>query len=106
MNSPTKEREPPTTFNKNIAQKEPLKCWECGEEHYFKDCIIRNRKFNIHSIQEVLIVGYMERIMLRISAALENYQVDHQTSMVEIEDMIKIQSIYILIDPGASLSYI
>ena len=26
QNPTTKEREPPTTFNKNIAQREPLKC--------------------------------------------------------------------------------
>ena len=27
QNPTTKEREPPTTFNKNTAQREPLKCW-------------------------------------------------------------------------------
>ena len=43
--------------------------------------------------------------MPRISAALEKQQVDHQTSMVEIEGMIKDKPISILIDPGASLSY-
>ena len=41
-----------------------------------------------------------------ICVALENRQEDHQTSMVEIEGMIKSQPISILIDPGASLSYI
>ena len=35
-----------------------------------------------------------------------NRQADHQTSMVEIEGMIKNQPISILIDLGASLSYI
>ena len=44
--------------------------------------------------------------MPRISASLENRQVDHQTSMVEIKGMIKDQPISILIDPGASLSYV
>ena len=37
--------------------------------------------------------------------ALENWQADHQTSMVEIECTIKGQPIPILIDTGASLSY-
>ena len=48
----------------------------------------------------------MTRSMPKICAALENRQADHQTSMVEIEAMINNQPIYILIDPGASLSYI
>ena len=48
----------------------------------------------------------MARSMPRICAALENRQVDHQTSMVEIKGMINIQTISILIDTGASLSYI
>ena len=38
QNPTTKEREPPTTFNKSTTQREPLKCWECGEPHYFKGC--------------------------------------------------------------------
>ena len=44
--------------------------------------------------------------MPRIYAALENQQEDHETSMVEIEGMINNQPISILIDLGASLSYI
>ena len=44
--------------------------------------------------------------MPRIGATLENRQEDHQTSMVKIEGMIKIQPISILIDPGESLSYL
>ena len=48
----------------------------------------------------------MAKSIARICAALENQQVDHQTTMVEIEGMINSQPISILIDPGASLSYI
>ena len=44
--------------------------------------------------------------MPRINATLENMQADHKTSMVEIEGMLKDKPISILIDPGASLSYI
>ena len=51
-------------------------------------------------------VGDLARTMPRISAALENRQEDYQTSMVEIECMINQNPIAILIDPGASLSYI
>ena len=44
--------------------------------------------------------------MPRINAALENRQADYQTSMVEVEGMINQTPVTILIDPGASLSYI
>ena len=44
--------------------------------------------------------------MHRINAALENRQEDHQTSMVEVQGMMQNQSVSILINPSASLSYI
>ena len=48
----------------------------------------------------------MARNIPRICVALENWQADHQTSIVEIKGMINIQPISILLDLGASLSYI
>ena len=48
----------------------------------------------------------MARSMPKIYAALENRQAKHQTYMVEIEGMINNRPISILIDLGASLSYI
>ena len=51
-------------------------------------------------------VGELERSMRRINAALENWQTGYQTSMVEVEGMINQTPVTILIDPGASLSYI
>ena len=59
----------------------------------------------MHTIQEEATVGDIANEMPRINAALENRQADHQTSMVEIEGMIENMPISILIDPGASLSY-
>ena len=44
--------------------------------------------------------------MPRINAALENRQAEYQTSMVEVEGMINQTPVTILIDLGASLSYI
>ena len=44
--------------------------------------------------------------MPRINAALENRQAEYQTSMVEVEGMINHTLVTILIDPGASVSYI
>ena len=51
-------------------------------------------------------VGELARSMPRINVALENRQADYQTSMVEVEGMINQTPVTILIDPGASLSYI
>ena len=50
--------------------------------------------------------GELARSMPRINAALENRQTKYHTSMVEVEGMIKKTPVTILIDPGASLSYI
>ena len=60
----------------------------------------------MHTIQEEETVGDVENEMARINAALENRQADHQTSMVEVKCTIQNQSVSILIDPGASLSYV
>ena len=51
-------------------------------------------------------IGELARRMPRINTALENRQADYQNSMVEVEGMIKQTPVTILIDPGASLSYI
>ena len=51
-------------------------------------------------------VGELVRTMPRINAALENRLAEYQTSMVEVEAMINQTPIAILIDPGASISYI
>ena len=51
-------------------------------------------------------MGDIARSMSRIGAVLKNRQAYHQTSMVEIEGMLKDKPISILIDLGASLSYI
>ena len=53
-----------------------------------------------------MVIGDLARTMPRINAALENRNVDYQTSMVEVEGKINQIPIYILIDPRASLSYI
>ena len=51
-------------------------------------------------------VGDLVRTIPRINADLENQQADYQTSIVEVEGKINQTPISILIDLGASLSYI
>ena len=56
--------------------------------------------------REATIVNDIEINIPTISVALENRQADHQATMVEMECKISNQSVTVLIDPGASLSYI
>ena len=94
-------------FTKNFEHKEPIKCWECNDPHYASVCPNQKKTVrNIHTIHEEMIVGELGRIMPRINATLENRQEKYQTSMVEVEGMINQTPVTILIDPGASLSYI
>ena len=48
----------------------------------------------------------MGRSLHQINAAIDGQQDDHQSSVVEIEGKINDTRIYVLIDPGATLSYI
>ena len=50
--------------------------------------------------------GDLARKMPRINVALENRKADYQNSMVEVKGKLNQIPISILIDPGASLSYI
>ena len=64
---------------------------------------------NIHMInreREATTVNDIARSIPTISAALENRQAEHQATMVEMEGKISDLPITVLIDPGASLSYI
>ena len=51
-------------------------------------------------------IGELARTMPRINAALENRQAEYKTYMVEVEGMVNQTPVTILIDLGASLSYI
>ena len=74
---------------------------------YAKYCPNRKGSFSIiHTIHEEETVGDVANEMPRINVALENRRVDHQTSMVEVQGMLQNESVSILIDPGASLSYV
>jgi hypothetical protein len=88
--------------------REPLKCWECGEPHLRRNCprLIAANRTVVHNLQEASTVGDMGRSLHRINAAIDGRQADHQSSVVEIEGKILDTRISILIDPGATLSYI
>jgi predicted aspartyl protease len=60
----------------------------------------------VHNIKKDDIVEEVDRSMQNIYAALDNGQADYQSHMIEVEGKIDNQPIAILIDSGASHSYI
>jgi hypothetical protein len=61
---------------------------------------------NVHNVQQVETVEDMGINVPRIYASLDNKQEEYQSHMIEVEGMINNQTIAILIDSGASHSYI
>eukprot|EP00253_Pinus_taeda_P002210 PITA_02210 len=84
----------------------PVQCWGCGGPHYVKNCPQRKGTDQISQIHEASTVGDVARSVPRINAALEDCQAVCQPSMVEFEGKISNLSIAVLIDPGATLSYV
>ena len=58
------------------------------------------------TIQGAETMGQVVRTAPRIYAALEYLQVDHQSTVVEVEGNIVERSVFVLIDPGSTHSYI
>ena len=58
------------------------------------------------NLQEASIVGDVARNIPRINAALEDREADYQLTMIELEGKLLSQPVSILVDPGASLSYV
>ena len=57
-------------------------------------------------IYEASTVGDVARSIPRINAALEDRQADYQPTMIEFEGKIFDRTVSILVDPGATLSYV
>jgi hypothetical protein len=88
-------------------RKQPIKCWGCEGDHMYRDFPHRGEKVRIvHNVQQVDTVEDMGRNVPRIYAALDNKQVEFQSHMIEVEGKINDQPIAILIDSGASHSYL
>jgi hypothetical protein len=71
-----KGTKPPTFFNKETAQKETVKCWECSGPHYYKDCPLRNKgNNNVQTVQEATTVGELARSTPKIT---QPWKIDRQ----------------------------
>jgi hypothetical protein len=88
-------------------RKQPIQCWGCGGDHMYRDFPQRGEKERtVHNVQQVVTVEDMGRNVPRIYTALDNKQVEFQSHMIEVEGKINDQPIAILIDSGASHSYL
>jgi hypothetical protein len=91
----------------NKPRKQPIKCWGCEGYHMYKDFPHREDKMNvIHTIKKEDAIEYVGKNMPRIYASLDNRQLDYQSHIIEVEGKIDNYTIAILIDSGASHSYI
>ena len=80
---------------------------KCEGPHLHKYCPFENESARpAYNIQEVETVGQVARAVPRIYAALEDFQEDHHSTVVEVAGKIVEQSVSILIDPGSTHSYI
>ena len=72
-----------------------------------RNCPLENESARpAYNIREAERVGQVARIVPRIYAVLEDRQVDHHSTVVEVVGKIVEQSISILIDPHSTHSYI
>eukprot|EP00253_Pinus_taeda_P032987 PITA_32987 len=83
-----------------------VQCWGCGGPHYVKNCPQRKGTEQLSQIHEASMVGEVGRSVPRINAALDDRQAEYQPTMVEFEGKISDLTIAVLIDPGATLSYV
>eukprot|EP00253_Pinus_taeda_P022079 PITA_22079 len=102
----TRMSEQPARMDTEGITRPRVQCWGCGGPHYVKNCPQRKGTDQISQIHEASTVGDVGRSMPRINAALDDRQGEYQPTMVEFEGKILNLSISVLIDPGATLSYI
>lgn len=93
--------------SRNIKEREPLKCWGCGELHLMRDCPYHHSSVqNIQAIYEETTVNGVAQNIPIVSTGMEDQHTDHQSTMMDIEGTILNQYVSILIGLGDSLSYI
>ena len=72
-----------------------------------RNCPLENENARpSYNIQEKETVGQVARVVPRIYAPLEDLQVDHESTVVEVAGNIVEQSIFILIKPCSTYIYI
>ena len=87
---------------------EPLKCWECGETHLRRNCprLTSVARTTFHNIQKASMVEDVGRSLHRINAVMDGQQDDHQSTVVDVQGKINNTLVSVLINLGATLSYV
>jgi hypothetical protein len=94
----------PTDSSSGTRSTDPKNgCWTCGEPHYQRDCPIEKVRATGSTGQ--MTVGDLGKAH-RIHAVVNNHQDEHQSTVLETSGMISDQQFSILIDPGATESFI
>jgi hypothetical protein len=90
-----------------MPRQPPIECWGYKGNHRYRDCPHRNDKVRaVPNVQQAETVEDMGSRILRIYVALDNKQAEYQSHMIEVEGMINNHAFTILIDSGASHSYV
>eukprot|EP00253_Pinus_taeda_P030523 PITA_30523 len=84
----------------------PVQCWGCGGPHYVKNYPQQKGTEQVSQVYEASTIGNVERSLPNINAALEDRQAEYQPTMVEFKGKLLDLAVTVLIDPGATLSYI
>jgi hypothetical protein len=88
-------------------RKTPIQCRGCKGDHKYRYCPHKSDKVRyFHNVQQPKTMEDMGKSVPRIYASLDDKQVKFQSHMIEVEGMINNHSFTILIDLGASHSYI
>eukprot|EP00253_Pinus_taeda_P014569 PITA_14569 len=102
----SKVSEQPARLDSEGTARPPVQCWGCAGPHYVKNCPQRKGTEQLSQIHEASIVGDVGRSIPRINAALDDRQAEYQSTMVEFKGKVSDLTVAVLIDPGATLSYI
>jgi hypothetical protein len=78
-------------------------CWTCGEPHYQCDCPVERTRASGSTGPTTM--GDMGKAHW-IHAAVNNRQVEHQSTVLETTGTVADQTLSILIDPGATESFV
>jgi hypothetical protein len=85
----------------------PRQCWGCKGDHKYRYFPHRSYKVRVlHNVQQAETMEKMGSRIPSIYASLDNKKTEFQSHMIEVEDMINNHAFTILIDSGATHSYI
>jgi len=102
----TKESRMTKTIGKRPMQ-EYIQCWSCKGDHMYRDFPRRSERVKTpHNMQKDEIIEDVGRSVPKIYATLDKKKVKFQSNMIEVEGKINNHPIAILIDSGASHSYL